>query len=83
MSLLSTPIVGRPKPGAPEVDSSGDEYYSDDDTGLGNGGRRGPPPAYGQSRGPLAGGPRRGTNQQLSGPPPRTTSLDAPCAVSP
>ncbi|RXW11818.1 hypothetical protein EST38_g14038 [Candolleomyces aberdarensis] len=85
MSFLSTPIVGRLKPGVPEVVLSGDGYYFDDDaSGLGNGGRHGWPPAYGQpptSWNPLAGGPIRGTNQQLSGPPPRTTSLDAPCAI--
>lgn len=92
MSLLSTPIVGRPAGGAPEVDSSGDEYYSNDDDNRSissdndRNDRSGWRPAFREPsspRRPIASGSRRGTNRQLSAPPPRTTSesLDGLCVI--
>lgn len=94
MSLLSTPIIGRSAGGVPEVDSSGDEYYTNDDDNRSissdndRDDHSGWRPAFGEPsppRRPIAGGSRRGTNRQLSGPPPRRASepLDGLCVVSP
>lgn len=85
MSLLFTP---RSEAGAPEVDSSGDEFYTTDDDTRSissdpvNGGRPGWRTAIGPTlpRSPLAGGSRRGTHQ-TSGPAPKAPSLDSLCVV--